>query len=117
MIAFEIWINDAKICTAGVDSDLGMLTSILSWTKRDVSQLPAAVRSEVSGEELKLAVHGQKNLGGNAFENIQWPAHGLKLGDEIRIVIVDADDIDAPETVKKINPKYVRPKRSDIILH
>lgn len=117
MLAFEIWINDEKICTAGVDSDLGILTSILSWTKRDVSQLPAEVRTEVSGEELKLAVNGQKNLGGNQFENLQWKGREVRQGDEIRIAIIDANSVDAPETVTKISPKYVRPKRSDIILH
>ena len=117
MIAFEIWINGEKICTAGVDSDLGMLTSFLSWTKRDVSRLPAEMRSEVSGEELKLVINGQRNLGQNQFENVQWQGCELKPGDEVRIAIIETDQADRPAAVKKINPKFVRPKRSDIILH
>jgi len=117
MVAFEIWINGAKFLTAGVASDLGMLTTILSWTKRDTSRLPAEVRADVTGEELKLAVNGQNNLGDNQFENLQWKGADLKPGDEIRVVIVDADHVDKPETVRKISPQYVRPKRSDIILH
>jgi hypothetical protein len=117
MIAFEIWVNGEKICTAGVNSDLGMLTSILSWTKRDVSRLPAEVRSEVSGEELKLVINGQKNLGGSQFENLQWKGRALKPGDEIRIAIIETDQADPPHAAKKIKPKFVRPKRSDIILH
>jgi hypothetical protein len=117
MIAFEIFVNEEKVCTAGVDSDYGMLTSILSWAKRDLSRLPAEIRSEVSGEELKMVVSGQKSLGGNDFENLQWKGRNLKLGDEIRIAIVDVDRVDAPASTKKISPKYVEKKRSDIILH
>lgn len=117
MIAFEIFVNDEKVCTAGVESDYGMLTSILSWTKRDVGRFPAEVRSEVSSEELKMVVSGQKSLGGNDFENLQWKGRHLQPGDEVRIAIVDVDHVDAPESTKKINPQYVKKKPSDIILH
>lgn len=117
MIAFDIFVNDEKVCTAGVDSDFGMLTSILSWAKRDLGRLPAEVRSEVSGEELKMVISGQKSLGGNDFENLQWKDHTLQPGDEIRIAIVNVDHVDAPASTKKISPKYVKKKPSDIILH
>jgi len=117
MIAFEIFVNEEKVCTAGVDSDYGMLTSILSWAKRDLSRLPAEIRSEVAGEELKMVISGQKSLGDNDFENLQWKGRDLKPGDEIRIAVVDVDAVDAPESTQKIRPKYVKKKRSDIILH
>ena len=117
MIAFDIFVNGEKVCTAGVDSDYGMLTSILSWAKRDLSRLPAEIRSEVSGEELKMVISGQKSLGDNDFENLQWKGRDLKPGDEIRIAVVDVDGVDAPESTQKISPKYVKKKRSDIILH
>ena len=117
MIAFDIFVNEEKVCTAGVDSDYGMLTSILSWAKRDLSQFPAEVRSNVSGEELKLVVSGQKSLGDNDLENLQWKGCDLKPGDEIRIAVVEVDRVDAPVSTKKIRPKYVKKKPSDIILH
>lgn len=117
MIAFDIFVNEKKVCTAGVDSAYGMLTSILSWAKRDLSRFPAEVRSNVSGEELKLVVSGQKSLDDNDLENLQWKGCDLKPGDEIRIAVVDVDRVDAPVSSKKISPKYVTKKPSDVILH
>ena len=117
MIAFEIWVNGEKFCTAGVDSDYGILTTLLSWAKRDIGRLPSDIQSEVAEEELKIAISGQKGLGDNDFENLQWAGRHLKPGDEIRVKVVDVDQVDPPETTKKINPKYVRKKQSKIILH
>ena len=117
MIAFEIWVNGEKLCTAGVDTDFGMLTTVLSWARRDIRQLPADMRAEVAGEELKMAVSGQKGLGGNKFENLQWQGRNLNVGDEIRVIVVDTDKVDPPITAKKINPKFVPKKKSNIILH
>lgn len=117
MIAFEIFVNEEKVCTAGVDSDYGMLTAILSWAKRDLSRLPVSVRADVPGEALKMVVSGQRNLDDSDLENLQWTGCDLKAGDEIRIAIVDVDRVDAPESTQKISPKYVKKKRSDIILH
>lgn len=117
MIAFEIFLNGDKICTAGVDADYGMLTAMLAWVKRDVGQLPAEVRSDVSAEDLKMTISGQKSLGAGDLENLQWPGVALKPGDDIRIRIVDAGRVDPPETAKKIRPKYVPKKSDDITLH
>ena len=117
MIAFEIFVNGEKVCTAGVESDFGMLTTVLSWTKRDLDRLPNDVRSEVPAEDLKMIISGQKSLGGNGFENLQWQGSELKPGDDIRIRIIHADKVDAPESSRKIHPKYVQKKRSDKLLH
>jgi hypothetical protein len=117
MIAFEIFLNGEKICTAGVETDFGMLTAVISWTKRDLDRLPNEVRSEVSAEDLKMIVSGQKSLGENRYENLQWQGRELKPGDDIRIRIVDAEQADAPESSRKIHPQYVRKKGSDRRLH
>ena len=117
MIAFEIFLNGEKICTAGVDADYGMLTAMLAWVKRDVGQLPAEVRSDVSAEDLKMTISGQKSLGANDLENLQWPGVALKPGDDIHIRIVDAGRIDPPQTAKKIRPKYVPKKNDDVTIH
>jgi hypothetical protein len=117
MIAFDIVVNEKKVCTAGVDSDYGMLTAILSWAKRDLSRLPAEVRTEVPGEALKMVVSGQRNLDGSDSENLQWTGCDLKPGDEIRIAIVDVDRVDAPASTEKVSPNYVKKKPSDRMLH
>jgi hypothetical protein len=117
MIAFDISVNGERVCTAGVDSHFGILTAIVSWVKRDVDRMPADIRSEIAGEEFKIAVSGQKSVGADEFENYQWRGCDLKPGDEIHIAIVDVDRVDAPQTVKKIRPKYVQKNDSDRTLH
>ena len=117
MIAFDIFLNGERVCTAGVESDFGMLTAVFSWTKRDLAMLPNEIRSEVPVEDLKMIVSGQKSLGENRFENLQWQGRELQPGDDIRIRIVEADQVDMPESSKKIHPKYVQKKRSDRRLH
>jgi DNA-directed RNA polymerase subunit E'/Rpb7 len=117
MIAFEILVNGDRVCTAGVESDFGMLTTVLSWTKRDLDRLPDEIRSEVPAEELKMIISGQKSLDEKNFENLQWQGRELKPGDEVRIRIIHADQVDAPESSKKIHPKYVQKKRSGRLLH
>ena len=101
MIAFEIVVNGERVCTAGVDSDFGMLATVLSWTKRDLDRLPGEIRSEVPAEDLKMIISGQKSLGEKDFENLQWQGRQLKPGDEVRIRIIQADQVDAPETSQK----------------
>ena len=131
MIAFDIFLNGEKVCRAGVGSDYGLLTAIFSWTKRDLGRLPAAgqqhierelrlpaeVRSELPAEDLKMVINGQRTRGENGVENLQWQGRDLRPGDDIHIRIVDVDHADAPETVKKIRPKFVQKKPSDILLH
>ena len=117
MIAFDIVVNDKKVCTAGVDSDYGMLTAILSWARRDLSRLPVEVRAEVPAEALQMVVSGQRNLDGSDLENLQWKGCDLKPGDEIRIAIVDVDRVDAPASTEKVSPNCVKKKRSDMMLH
>ena len=117
MIALDIFINGERACTAGVDSDFGMLTAIVSWVKRDLNRMPAEIQAEIAAEEFKIAVSGQKSAGAEDFENLQWQGRSLRPGDEIRIAIVDTDRVDPPETVKKVHPKYVKKNRSGRTLH
>lgn len=117
MIAFEIFLNGEKFCTAGVDADYGMLTAMLAWVKRDIGQLPVEMRSDVSAEDLRMTISGQKSVAAQDVENLQWPNVALKPGDDIRIRVVDAGPIDPPEKTKKIHPKYVKKQSDDPLLH
>ena len=111
MIAFEILINGVKICTAGVDTDYGVLTSILSWAKRDLSQFSDKVRKKVPEEELKLTVSGHKTYGKNDHENLQWIGRYLNIGDEITINIIDTLEVDEPKTKKRQEPEFAEKQK------
>lgn len=117
MIAFEIYINGKKRCTAGAASEFGMLTALLTWAKRDTRRLPAAVRSEVAEEDLKIIVSGQRTRSDNDLENLQWKSCALEPGDEIRIKIVETERVDDPERVRKVHPEFFEKQRSDDTLH
>lgn len=102
MLSFEITINGEKICSAGIESEFGLLTSILSWAKRDTSQLPEVERVKVPAEELKLTVGGQVREKDSKQINVQWVGRYLSIGDEITIRIIETSDIDKPEILSRI---------------
>ena len=104
MIAFKVEINGEKICTAGIESTFGVLTSILSWAKRDVSQLSVEVRKAVPEEELKLTVAGNAIYEKGDVNNVQWVGRNLEPGDQIKIHILETNEVDKPIKSKRSAP-------------
>ncbi|UBF26432.1 hypothetical protein K9N68_33880 [Kovacikia minuta CCNUW1] len=87
MLAFEVSINANRVCTAGID-DYGVLTSILTWVKRQ----PDILESD-RFEELTLDVGG---LLSNVNESLSWLKPEVSIGDSITIKIVDIEQVDEP---------------------
>jgi hypothetical protein len=83
MRAFEILINEQRTCLAGVDSE-GVLTAIISWTPKD----PPTDRLEVGALDSLTRRH------------LDWGTFGLKVGDEVKIRIVDVQHADPPISSK-----------------
>ena len=111
MICFEISKNGEKICTAGIDSEFGVLTSILTWLKRDLNEFPAKSRGDIAQEELSLNVSGHKNHGKNDFENLYWLRDSISIGDEITIKVIESGGYDEPESRKRQDPNFVEKQR------
>ncbi len=111
MIAFEVEINGKKLYTAGIKAKYGILTSILSWAKRDVSQLPEEARAKVPDEELKLTVGGHISHSRDDNENLHWLGQILKPGDQIKINIIETDKADEPKARKRSGPKFVEDQK------
>jgi hypothetical protein len=75
MIAFEVWVNGEKKCTAGV-GDKGVLNAIMNGPS-----------------------HPHLSVGGlSGEEHVRWLERNgeLKVGDEVTIRIVETDQIDEP---------------------
>lgn len=75
MIAFEVWVNGEKKCTAGV-GDEGVLTVI------------------VNGPD-----HPHLSVGGlSGEEHLRWLKRGfmLKVGDEVTVRVVETEAVDEP---------------------
>lgn len=90
MICFDVFVNGEKVCRAG---------------KEEVSVLDAMVmyvseKEDVRSEELALNVGALFSHSG-ANVHVRWADQmELKMGDEVIIRIVDADDSDEPSHEK-----------------
>ena len=111
MICFEIFVNGKKICTAGIDSEFGVLTSILTWVKRDLNQFSSEDRHEMLEEELDFNVGGHISYGKNDYENLDWIKKSLSLGDEIKIRIVESAKADEPLNRARSDPDLVEKQK------
>src|SRR5215203_1397036 len=87
MLAFEIYINGKKGCTAGISGPC-VLTACLSWVLRE----PKSRRGK--RKELKLGVGGLVN---HSDEDLEWLSRDLRPGDEVTIRIIEAAKVDKPK--------------------
>lgn len=84
MRAFKVSVNGKKVCVAGIGEN-GVLTAIVNWVTGD------------RASDLFLEVGG---LVTPVREHVAWASQKpLRVGDEVRIRIVEAASVDTP--VKK----------------
>jgi hypothetical protein len=84
MIAFEIHLNDQKLCRAGV-GDRGVLSAIVTWAA-------ATMATGTRNESLFLNIGGLINPEG---EHVSWiNQKPLAAGDKIQVNIIEADSVD-----------------------
>ncbi len=97
MITFEVSLNGSSICTAGV-GDLGVLTTTVSWVRRESSDKnPGDIV-----EELTLEVGG---LVAVTKEHVRWTDGSVAAGDELIIRIVNQESADPPTERRRTEPK------------
>ena len=87
MLAFEIYVNGKKRCTAGISGPC-VLSACLSWVLRE----PKSRRGK--REELILGVAG---LVSHSDEDLEWLSRDLQPGDEVTIRIIEAAKVDKPK--------------------
>ncbi|MDP3469005.1 MAG: hypothetical protein Q8S11_11765 [Daejeonella sp.] len=87
MKAFEIHLNDIKVCTAGLKSGKGVLSTIINLIE-GLDNQPDTISISVSG------------LNSASSESMKWVQEDLKIGDRILLEVVDTKDSDAPQTTK-----------------
>jgi hypothetical protein len=102
MIAFEVFLNGNKVCTAGV-GDLGVLTAMLTWVRREGKNTESKESRNVE-EELTLNVGGfvsSKN------EHVRWTDDKLTVGDEVCIRIINLESVDPPSVRSTEDPAEI----------
>ncbi len=103
MIAFEIYLNDHKMCRAGI-GDSGVLSAIVTWA--------ATTRSTGTRDEsLFLNVGGLINP---ESKHVSWiNQKGLAVGDKIQINIVEADSVDEHQRREPADDAKLRQAKED----
>ena len=96
MIAFQIYVNDQYVCTAGV-GDLGVLSAILTWVRRGPQNSRDGMSFE---EELTIDVGG---LSGGVSSD--WLRRKLAVGDAVTVRVISADTVDKPSTTERSDLK------------
>lgn len=86
MIAFEVFVNGERVCTAGV-GEYGVTSSILSLVKK--RQRRRQMWLQVSGIPADGADGDRMHVG--------WIGkRPVRIGDEIRIKVTEKDEVDSP---------------------
>ncbi|KQN36001.1 hypothetical protein ASE92_07640 [Pedobacter sp. Leaf41] len=86
--AFEVTLNGQKIATAQIESDFGVVTTIVTWVRRDDNS-----------ESLNVSISGRDSI---AEKNIKWAAQDLKIGDKLVVSIIDETTTQTDEGVVEI---------------
>jgi len=82
MRAFDVYLNDKKVCTAGISGD-GVMSLIVNFLPRHGS------------EDCHLTVGG---LNSREMEHLRWVRRRqLSVGDRLRIEVIEATAVDEPE--------------------
>jgi hypothetical protein len=84
MRVFEVSLNGERLCVAGIDGD-GVLNAMVDHVKINAR------------DDLRLRVGG---LVSATEEHLTWAQAGLKVGDEVRVRILEFDSVDEPKRRK-----------------
>jgi hypothetical protein len=95
MTVFDVYVNDRKLCRAGVGAD-GVLTAIVNWVKLTGEAEATAREQHAATEEMNLHVGGLRNR-----THRQWAHRPLAPGDRVSIDIRSARIADRPRSTKK----------------
>lgn len=115
MIRFDIELNGESWCRAGIDGQ-GVISAMLHWidvdgqaVTDDRDHLRSALSLSVTGYRLERAYTNSEALAGDEpppMTHIHWRdvRQGLRVGDELRIRIVEADEADDPTETPQLPP-------------
>jgi hypothetical protein len=99
MTVFDVFVNDRKICRAGVGA-VGVLSATVSWVRLTGEAQRTARRLKELSEQTELAVGGF----GKGIHR-RWPGRMLKTGDRVTIAVASAATFDRPTREEPHDPK------------
>jgi hypothetical protein len=92
MIGFKVYLNRKRLCVASVGND-GVLTTIVDCISRSTE-----ARSQLTVGGLISA----KN------EHVKWVGRDLRIGDEVKVKVVNVGNVDRPAKRYRPDPTKER---------
>lgn len=89
MIAYEVFVDGSKLCTAGV-GEYGVMSVLLTWVRRPGKEREDSwePRYEVTG----ISIDSEAGVDHHVF----WAGERLPVGSDLRVRVVESQDVDAP---------------------
>ena len=99
MTVLDVYVNDRKLCRAGVGRD-GVLTAIINWVKLTGAATGSMHGPMLPGQEARLHVGGL-----HKDTHLSWIDRTLEVGDRISVLLAKSGAADPPERRKRRDPK------------
>ena len=99
MTVLDVYINDRKLCRAGVGRD-GVLSAIINWVK-----LTGVAAGTMHGR-MPPGAEAQLHVGGLRKDtHLSWVERTLEVGDRVSVVLAKSGAADRPERRRKRDPR------------
>src|SRR5262245_64908459 len=105
MVGLEVYRNDERLCVAGV-GDFGVLTACVNWVAHSPDRLEQWASEGVLEQpaELNVQVGGLKINERLEPVHMRWSDTSLRVGDEIKIHVIDTPRVDIATTEYRDEP-------------
>jgi hypothetical protein len=110
MITLEIHINGKRLCRAGVGPH-GVVTAVTTWMNRAARTRDGDVIPGKFEEAAYLAVMGGCIDAEGGDLSLDWGRPTLRVGDEVRITVVDGRRPTKPRSQQREDPQLVEKAR------
>lgn len=90
-LAFDVFHNDQRLCTAGLGGDAGVISINVTYIERSRE------------ESLSLSVTGLKSS--NKQDHILWSLQQLEVGDEVKVRISEESKLSEPSDLYRLSSK------------
>jgi hypothetical protein len=97
MFCLEVFRNGERLCRAGI-GEFGMLDAMVIWHRQDPERMARLRAQGWTGPDpvpLELSLSGAVNQP-EGLEHLEWLKLALEVGDEVRVLVLEADEADPP---------------------
>ena len=102
MVGYSVFRNNERLCVAGV-GDFGVLSACVTWVGHRPQKLASWVADGISEQPvaLTLQVGGLRSDDRDSRLHMSWMEADIRVGDEIRIQVIDVADVDPPRHLQR----------------